>query len=284
MNKEVAKKLRQIAALLEKQNANPFRINAYRRAANTVDALNVSVQELIEKQGIIGLTTLHGIGQGIARSIYEYIATGKMTRLESLQGESDPIRLFKQIPGVGTKIAHEIYEQLHINTLEALEVAAHNGRLSKLSSIGKNRMESIQTWLDKVLGTRRSQYLAIKPIQEPAISLLLQIDLRYCNAAVQNKLPKIAPKRFNPSGKAWLPILHSSRGDWHFTMMYSNSRRAHDLGRTRDWVIIYYYDKDHLHEGQNTVVTETHGQLKGKRVVRGRELECQEYYSHKLAI
>ena len=284
MNKEVAKKLRQIAALLEKQNANPFRINAYRRAANTVDTLNVSVQELIEKQGIIGLTTLHGIGQGIARSIYEYIATGKMTRLESLQGESDPIRLFKQIPGVGTKIAHEIYEQLHINTLEALEVAVHNGRLNRLSNIGKNRMESIQVWLEKVLGTRTSQFLALKPTQEPTVTLLLQIDHRYCVAAEQDKLPKIAPKRFNPKGKSWLPILHTSRGDWHFTAMYSNTRRAHELGRTHDWVIIYYYDKDHHHEGQNTVVTETHGKLKSKRVVRGRELECQEYYSHKLAI
>ena len=284
MNKDVAKKLRQIAALLEKQKANPFRVNAYRRAANTLDSLNLSIEEIAEKQGVTGLTRLHGIGQGIARSIYEYISTGRMTRLESLQGESDPIYLFKQIPGIGTAIAHEIYENLHINTLEALEVAAHNGRLNTLPSLGKKRMESIQAWLEKVLGQRKSKLVAKSPIHEPTVSLLLQIDHRYCMAAEQNKLPKIAPKRFNPSGKTWLPILHTSRGDWHFTVMYSNTRRAHELKRTHDWVIIYYYDKDHHHEGQNTVVTEMRGNLKGKRVVRGRELECEEYYSHKLAI
>ena len=48
--------------------------------------------------------------------------------------------------------------------------------------------------------------------------------------------------------------------------------RAHELGRTRDWVVIYYYDEDHR-EGQNTVVTETHGPRRGERVVRGRERE-----------
>lgn len=284
MNKEVTKKLRQIAALLEKQKASPFRVNAYRRAANTVISQKISVKDIVNKEGITSLTGLHGIGQGIARSIYEYISTGKMTRLELLQGESDPIYLFKQIPGIGTAISHEIYEKLHINTLEALEVAAYDGRLSTLQSLGKNRMESIQAWLKINLGKQRLHLLSKKTTQEPSVSLLLQIDHRYCVAAKQNKLPKISPKRFNPKNKSWLPILHTSRGDWHFTTMYSNTHRAHELGRTHDWVIIYYYDKDHHHEGQKTVVTETHGNLKGKRIVRGSELECEEYYSHKLAV
>jgi len=284
MNKKVAKNLRQIALLLEKQTANPFRINAYRRAANTIDSLHVSVKKLSESQGIIGLTRLHGVGHGIARSISEYIETGKMARLELLQGNSDPITLFQQIPGVGPTIAHEFYEKLHINTLEALEMAIQNGRLNSIASIGKNRMELIQTWLEMILGQKRSYYYAGKPLQEPAVSLLLQIDHRYCIAAKQNKLPNISPKRFNPSGKAWLPILHTSRGEWHFTTMYSSTRHAHDLGLTYDWVDIYNYDKDHHHEGQYTVVTETKGNLKGKRVVCGREIECQDFYSHKLAI
>ncbi len=283
MNDEIAKNLREIADLLEQQQANPFRVNAYRRAANTIESLNQPLKEIVAKQGIVGLTTLHGIGEGIARSIYEYVATGKMSRLEALRGENDPISLFKQIPGVGSSLAKEIYEQLHIDTLEALEIAACNGRLEKLPNIGKNRVESIQAWLNTVLGKRRYQLLTTKPIQEPSVSMLLEIDHRYRKAAEQNKLPTIAPKRFNPTDKAWLPILHISRGEWHFTAVYSNTLRAHQLGRTHDWVVIYYYDKHH-HEGQNTVVTETRGNLIGKRVVRGREMECQEYYSHELAI
>jgi hypothetical protein len=56
--------------------------------------------------------------------------------------------------------------------------------------------------------------------------------------------------------------------------LFSNTARAHDLGRTHDWVVIYFYDDDHR-ESQCTVVTETHGPMTGKRVVRGREAECR---------
>jgi hypothetical protein len=67
--------------------------------------------------------------------------------------------------------------------------------------------------------------------------------------------------------------MHAKRGAWHFTALFSNTARAHELGRTRDWVVIYYYDQEHV-EAQCTVVTETSGPLAGLRVVRGREAEC----------
>jgi uncharacterized DUF497 family protein len=57
----------------------------------------------------------------------------------------------------------------------------------------------------------------------------------------------------------------------------SNTAQAHRLGRTRDWVVVYFYDKDHV-EGQYTIVTESRGVLGGKRVVRAREAECREHY------
>jgi len=61
-------------------------------------------------------------------------------------------------------------------------------------------------------------------------------------------------------------------------VLFSNTARAHDLGRTRDWVVVYFYDEHHR-EGQCTVVTETRGALIGKRVVRGREDECRVLYA-----
>jgi hypothetical protein len=95
-------------------------------------------------------------------------------------------------------------------------------------------------------------------------------------------LRTIAPKRFNPEGKAWLPVLQTERGDWHFTALYSNTAKAHELGRTRDWVVMYFYDTDHV-ERQRTVVTESRGPLAGRRVVRGREGECQQFYAGETA-
>lgn len=283
MNEEIAKNLREIADLLEIQKANYYRVNAFRRAANTIAALNSSVVDIVKNQGIAGLTVLPGIGEGIARSIYEFVVTGRMTRLETLRGENDPITMLKRIPGIGSSLAKYIYENLHIDSLEALEIATHDGTLESLPNIGKNRLESIRTWVGTVLGQRKYQPFVRVLQLKPSISMLLGVDHAYLEAVEKDSLPKIAPKRFNPEHKAWLPILHTTQNGWHFTAMFSNSYRAHELGRNRDWVIIYYYDKHHR-GGQCTIVSEYRGVLSGKRVVRGREDECIEYFSRDMAI
>jgi hypothetical protein len=112
----------------------------------------------------------------------------------------------------------------------------------------------------------------------PSVAELLEVDRDYREKANAGTLPTIAPKRFNPSGAAWLPVLHATRDGWHFTALYSNTAQAHQLNRTHDWVVLYFYDHEHS-EGQHTVVTETHGPLVGRRVVRGREAECRAYYA-----
>src|SRR5690606_4473192 len=101
----------------------------------------------------------------------------------------------------------------------------------------------------------------------------LDVDREYRGAAEAGALPTVAPRRFNPTHEAWLPVLHTQRGECHFTALYSNTPQAHKLDRTRDWVVVYFHDDDHR-EGQSTVVTETHGAMTGRRVVRGREREC----------
>lgn len=276
-NQEIADKLREIGALLDEQGANPFRKNAYLNAAATLDGLDEPVTEIINHQGAAGLIHLPGIGEGIARSIIEYVNIGRMSRLESLKAGHDPIALFEEIPGVGPTLAHRLIEILHIDTLEALEIAAHNGRLEKVPGFSKNKIEMVQAWLTHILGYGRRGTPVQGPIIEPAVSLLLQIDTIYRKKAEQDGLPKIAPKRFNPDGKAWLAVMHVTKKKWHFTALYSNTPRAHQLNRIKDWVIIFFYDDLH-HEGQHTVVTETRGSLIGKRVVRGRESECRKYY------
>lgn len=90
-------------------------------------------------------------------------------------------------------------------------------------------------------------------------------------------LPTIAPHRFNPEGKSWLPVLHTRRAGWAIPALYSNTARAHELGRVRDWVVLYAEDETH-HEHQYTVVTASRGSLAGQRVVRGREEECRVLY------
>jgi putative hydrolase len=201
-----------------------------------------------------------------------------MSRLESLQTGHDPIALFEQIPGIGPRSAHRIIETLHIDTLEALELAAHNGRLKQVPGFSTKKIELVQSWLAHVLGFRRLRFEPQQKIAEPPVGLLLKIDEQYRKKAGADELPTIAPKRFNPSGEAWLPIMHTTKQGWHFTALYSNTARAHQLDRVQDWVVIFFYDDRH-HEGQHTVVTETRGAATGRRVVRGRENECSDYYS-----
>jgi putative hydrolase len=66
-------------------------------------------------------------------------------------------------------------------------------------------------------------------------------------------------------------VLHTQRGARHYTALFSNTPRAHRLGTTRDWVVVYL---DGPQEGQWTVVTARGGPLAGERVVRGREAAC----------
>jgi hypothetical protein len=54
------------------------------------------------------------------------------------------------------------------------------------------------------------------------------------------RLRRIAPRRFNPSGEAWLPVLNTQRDARHYTALFSNTARAHQMGLTSDWVVLYY--------------------------------------------
>jgi putative hydrolase len=229
-NHEVATRLREIADLLKSQQANPFRINAYRHAADTLDSLGQNVADLMLSEGIEGLVALPGIGEGIARSIYEYIATGRMSRLENLKGVSDPVELFRSIPTVGRALAERIHDELHVDSLEALENAARQGQLARVEGLGRKRREAIEAWLQKHLDDQRRPVRAA-PVQDgPAVKLILRVDDEYRQKAAAGKLPMITPKRFNPENRAWLPILHTTRDHWHFTALYSNTARAHQLG------------------------------------------------------
>ena len=138
--------------------------------------------------------------------------------------------------------------------------------------MGARRVAAIRSLLSSML--QRVRTVPPKPLVEPDVALLINVDREYRELAAADRLPKIAPKRFNPAAEAWLPILHAERGEWHFTALYSNTARAHELNKTRDWVVIYFY-RDNQAEGQRTIVTETHGPLVGLRVVRGREAECR---------
>jgi hypothetical protein len=277
LNAPLAARLREYADLLEQQDADGFRVAAYCRAAETLDVLDRPAGEIFAAQGRAGLDALPAIGPSIAAALAEMLSTGRWSQLERLRGALEPERLFRTIPGVGPEFAARLHEALEAETLEALEVAAHDGRLEKVPGVGRRRAELIRAVLAERLGRRRLRRAPV-PRERPPVKLLLSIDREYRAKAAAGALHRIAPKRFNLKGEAWLPVLHERRSGWDFTALFSNTALAHQLGRIGDWVVIYYHS-DTVPEGQCTVVTETRrGPLRGQRVVRGREEECRHHH------
>jgi len=261
-NDEVADVLDQLADLLEAQRANPYRVQAYRRGAQSVRGSDESVADIVEAGDGEALQQLPNVGQGLANIIRTYVRTGRSDMLERLKGEVAPGQLFTQVPGIGDELARRIADQLDVSTLEELEQAAHDGRLEEVEGFGPKSVRNIRVSLAGMLSTaaqRRQREAAESPgaEEQPGVDLLLDVDEGYRSRAAAGELRKIAPKRFNPEGEAWLPILNTQREGWTFTALYSNTKRAHDLGKTDDWVVLYY-ERDG-EEDQATVVTETGG-------------------------
>lgn len=269
-NAAIATQLEDVANLLEEQGANEYRVQAWRNGASTLRRLDEPARDIVRREGLEGLDRLPGIGSALARAISEIIETGGLTMLERLRGESEPTSLLATVPGVGEGLAERIQETLGIHSLEELEEAAHDGRLATVPGFGAKRVAGIMDALATRLRARRRARLPADR-DEPPVSELLDVDREYRERAAAGKLPTIAPRRFNPEGERWLPVLHTTRGARHYTALFSNTPVAHRAGRTHDWVVIYYDGRGVEH--QVTVVTATHGALAGRRVVRGREDE-----------
>ena len=273
LNESVAARLDEMAALLRSQRASPFRARAYERGAATVRNLDAPVSDLLKAGDVEALERLPGIGQTLARSIRDMVRFGYSPMLQRLRGDADPIRLLASVPGIGRRLAARLHDELHLETLEELEAAAHDGRLERLAGFGPKRLAGIRAVLAERLGRVRR---APSDSAVPSVSELLSVDREYREAAAEGRLPTIAPRRFNPERRRWLPILHRTRRGRQYTALFSNTAQAHRLGRINDWVVIYCDGGGS--DGQWTVITARSGPLSGRRVVRGREQECALHY------
>jgi hypothetical protein len=265
----VARQFRLAADLLETQDADPFRVSAYRKAASYVESRDESLADVYRDEGVDGLIAMPTIGRALAVAIADMVESGQWRWLERLEGTTDVEALLATVAGIGPGLAARIHHELGIESLEELELAAYDGRLGALAGFGPKRVQSVA---DSLAGRfqrgGRLRSTSFTRRHEPSTQELFDIDSEYRRKAAAGALPTIAPRRFNPDHERWLPILHTTRGDRHYTAVYSNTARAHRLGRTRDWVVIY---ADGPEQGQWTMVTETSGPQAGTRVVRGRE-------------
>lgn len=272
-NADIASRLQVYASLLEQQGDDAFRVRAYQEAADHVGSMPVALRDIFAQDGIPGLIAQPKIGRGIAAAIAEMLTSGRWSQLDRLQGDTAPLQLFMTIPGIGPALARRLADDEDIETLEELEIALQPGG-RPIPGFGRRRRQLVLSQVGERLGRIRTARRGLGSVTPPPVGLLLDADRLYRERAAADKLRLITPKRFNPEGQAWLPIMHARRDDWHLTLMWSNTARAHELGKTRGWLVVYFR-KDGQPEGRCTIVTETRGPLAGQRVLRGREAECE---------
>jgi helix-hairpin-helix protein len=173
----------------------------YRHAAAGVRRLPKPLAEIWREQGDEGLRGLTGVGERLATALRTLVTTGRLPMLDRLRGETDPVALLESVPGIGRVLAERLHCEFGIDSLEDLEAAANDGRLSDLAGIGKKKLGGITDTLATRLGHVRRPGFTYKT-DEPSVEELM---------------PALAPLRGPALFKLQRPVV-----DWHIKRIAGN--------------------------------------------------------------
>ncbi len=171
-NEDIARLFEEMADLLEIDDANPFRVRAYRNAARTVRWLERPLSEMVAAGE--DLTALPGIGKDLAAKIAEIVHTGHARALDRLH-KAIPASLEEmlKLPGLGPKRVKALYQRLHIRTLKQLESAARRGKLRRLPGFGVRTEQRILTAIKaRRSSEKRFLYHTARQYAEPLVAYL----------------------------------------------------------------------------------------------------------------
>lgn len=147
-NRDIAASFDEIADLLEFQNANPFRVRAYRNAARRITDLSEPLAN-VAADPKRALTDIDGIGKDLSQKIEEVLETGSIGMLEQLRSEiPGGVLAMVRIPGMGPKKAAALFKELGITSLDALRAACQADQVSALKGFGKKTQEKILAGID----------------------------------------------------------------------------------------------------------------------------------------
>lgn len=140
-NRQLAAVFDQLSDLMEIDGANAFKIRAYRRVAQALENLPEPAAELLANKT---LAKVPGVGAGSIQRIKELLETGDCEDLRALK-EKLPAGLLDllRVSGLGPKTVGLIYQELGIDSVDALETAAQAGQLAALPRMGKKSEEKI---------------------------------------------------------------------------------------------------------------------------------------------
>jgi DNA polymerase (family 10) len=171
-NAAIAERLERYADLIEIEGENPFRVRAYRNAADTVRSLTRSLAEMVEAGE--DLSELHGVGDAIARKITELVRTGRLRALEKLEArEGEELADLLRIPGLGPKRVRLLHQRLGVRSPDELADAVREGRVRGLAGFGPKTERSILRALAQgPPGAGRLRWLEAEPVAEALVAFL----------------------------------------------------------------------------------------------------------------
>ena len=142
-NAEIAQLLSEIAEYLEMDDVL-FKPRAYQKVADAIAALDEEIVEIHKKGGLKAVSSIPGVGASIAKTIEEYIQTGRIAQYEELKKKIPvDLRSLTAVEGLGPKKIKKLYKALDVKTLDDLEKAAASGALAKVEGFGAKSVENI---------------------------------------------------------------------------------------------------------------------------------------------
>lgn len=161
-NEDIAKAFEEIADLLEIEEANPFRVRAYRNGARAVRGLGQELGTLIAAGE--DLSKLPGIGKALSEKIHEYLQTGRLKALERLHREvPESLEEVLKLPGLGPRRVKMLYHKLGVQNLRELETAVKSGMVGELPGFGKITEQNILT---AIAAHRDKEVRYLRPVAE----------------------------------------------------------------------------------------------------------------------
>jgi len=147
-NQQLATIFRSMADLLSAQRANPYRVRAYRRAADALLAIDEEVTALVERQG---LEEIDGIGADLAKKIEEFLETGTIRAYEELKTPLPvEVKSWASLPGLSESLVTYLYFRLGIRTLNDLDQITRSHLLRTLPSFSGSEERLLQAVQERI--------------------------------------------------------------------------------------------------------------------------------------
>lgn len=186
----------EIAAMLELKGDSPFKVRAYRAAADTFANLHEDLKELW-REGRVG--DLPGVGKAISDKVTELMTTGHLRFYDRLLSEVPPSLIaLTDIPHLGPKTAMLLYQQLGIQGLADLEKAIEDGRIYTVSGFGERTVENIRRGI-QALQKRSAEKRDLLGVALPLVRRMI--------AAMAEKCPGLEKIEVAGSMRRWKPTV-----------------------------------------------------------------------------